>query len=69
MRPRQKFVRLSEGPILVLPKHKGLVGDHCEQRGVRINQAVRDIIDYAEYHGFFLSNGIANGNVSTAKDQ
>ena len=67
MRPRQKFLRLSQGPILVLPKHKKLVDDHCEQRGVTINQAVRDIIDHADIFGFFNGNGITNGQVSPPK--
>ena len=69
MQPRQKYVRLSEGQILVLPKHKKLIDDHVAHRGVRINQAVRDIIDYAEYHGFFLNGSIANGQVSSTKGE
>lgn len=65
LKPRQKYVRLSEGPILVLPKQQVLVAEYSQKRGVSINQTVRDIIDFAELYGFFNGNGISNGNVST----
>lgn len=65
MRPRQKYVRLTEAQILVLPKHKAFVADLSTERGVSINQAVRDIIEHAMTCPFFTSNGITNGNVSS----
>lgn len=69
MQPRQKYVRLSEGPILVTPKHKTLVDEYIERRGTSINQTVRDIIDYADLYGFFIPNGITNGNQSTTRGE
>lgn len=69
MKPRQKYVRLSEGPILVSPKQKKLVDDHIAARITSINQTVRDLIDYADLYGFFTSNGITNGNVAPMRDE
>ncbi len=64
MKPRHKYVRLTESQILVLPKHKTFVTEYSDQRGISINQAVRDIIDHAMTCPFFNGNGIANGNVA-----
>lgn len=69
MRPRQKYVRLTESQNLVLPKHKAFVAEYSTDRGISINQAVRDIIDHAMTCPFFVPNGIANGNVSPVKGE
>lgn len=65
----QLYVLLSASKIRVRKEQKDLVDQHCARRGVSISQAVRDALDYAEFHGFFLGNGIANGNVSTPKGE
>lgn len=65
MKPRQKFVRLSEGPLLVLPRQKKLFDEYVEKRGASFNQTVRDLIDYADLYGFFTANGITNGQISS----
>ena len=64
MRPRQKYVRLTESQILVLPKHKTFVSEYSEERGISINQAMRDIIDHAMTCPFFNGNALTNENVS-----
>lgn len=69
MRPRQKYVRLSEAQILVLPKHKTFVAELSAERGVSMNQAVRDVIEHAMSCPFFTSNGITNGNHPSVKSE
>lgn len=64
----QLYVFLSASKIRVRKAQKELVDQHSTKRGVSVSQTIRDVLDYAEYHGFFLSNGIANGNVSAAKE-
>lgn len=64
MRPRQKYVRLTQAQILVLPAQQEFVAAHSARRGVSINQAVRDIIEHAMTCPFFNGNTPTNGNVA-----
>lgn len=69
MRPRQKYIRLSEGPILVTQKQKTFVDDIVSKRGSTINQTIRDIIDHAMECPFFSPNFLTNGNISPERGE
>lgn len=68
MRPRQKYVRLSEGPILVLPKQKEDVDLFVEKHGISINQYVRDVLQHAMECPFFNGRASTNGNIPPMAD-
>lgn len=63
MRPRQKYVRLSEGPILVRPEHKLYADQFVEQHGISINQLVRDVFQHAIDCAFFNGRSTIIGTV------
>lgn len=66
MRPRQKYVRLSQGQILVTPRQRDFVEEHSTKRAISVNQAVRDIIDHAMDCPFFNGNSSTNGSIPPA---
>lgn len=60
MKPRQKYVRLTEAQILVLPKHKAYAEEYSAARGISINQVARDLFDHAMDCPFFNGNILTN---------
>ena len=64
MRPRQKYVRLTESQILVLPRHRDFVYEQSTKRGVSVNQTVRDMIEHAMTCPFFNGNDPIGGTIS-----
>lgn len=63
MKPRQKYIRLSQGPILVRPEQKKLVDGYCKHRSMTINQATRNLIDFGLERGFFVPPTTTSGTM------
>lgn len=63
MLPRQKYVRLSQGQILVRPEQKAFVDAFVEMHGVSVNQLMRDVLQHAIDCPFFNGRSSAIGIV------
>lgn len=64
MKPRQKYVRLTESQILVLPAQREWVLEHSAKRGTSVNQAMRDIIAHVQTCPFFNGETATNGSIA-----
>jgi hypothetical protein len=53
MLPRQKYVRLTQGQILVRPEQKKFVDLYVQQHGLSANQFMRDVLQHAIDCPFF----------------
>ena len=67
MRPRQKYVPLTEAKILVTPSQQDFVVGISHRRGDSINQVVRDMIQHCLECPFFMSNGSTNGSIPSTE--
>lgn len=61
---RQRYVRLSEGQILVLPKHKRIAERVTNRRTIGFSQLVRELFDFARDYNFFTPDDLKNENLS-----
>ena len=53
MLPRQKYVRLTQGQVLVRPEQKEFVDKFVEMHGISVNQLMRDVLQHAIDCPFF----------------
>jgi hypothetical protein len=67
MLPRQKYVRLSEGQILVRPEQKEYVDLFAKQHGISVNQLMRDVLQHAIDCPFFNGRSSTLGIVPPAE--
>jgi hypothetical protein len=67
MKSRQKYVRLSQGQILVLPEQKEYAEKFIERAGISMNQYIRDVLQHASTCPFFNGRASTNGNVPPAE--
>lgn len=68
MLPRQKYVRLTEGQILVLPEQKKYVDAFVAAHGISVNQYVRDVLQHAMDCPFFNGRSSTNASVPPSVD-
>lgn len=59
----QRYVLLTKHGVLVRPDQKRIVIAYCDRRGVSVNQAMRDLIDLGDKHGFFTPNTPIRENI------
>jgi hypothetical protein len=64
----QLYVTLKQ-KVRLTSEQLAFIAHEAERRQVSESQAIRDAIEHARTCPFFLSNGIANGQVSSVKGE
>ena len=60
---RQKYVRLTQGQILVRPDQKRLAKRAADARTIGISQLVRELFDFGRDYNFFTPDLLNDDNL------